>query len=99
MKLNGAALRVIRTGQGLSLRDLAELTGLSIGFLSRVETDQKDLSNEETIKTIAKALRVDVEAISSPTLLITPNAIRRIVELLGAPAEVIDEVMAGVGVG
>ena len=36
----GARLRGARTGQGLSLGRLAETTGLSKGFLSRVERDE-----------------------------------------------------------
>src|SRR5688572_24263982 len=36
----GARLRAARTGQGLSLGRLAETTGLSKGFLSRVERDE-----------------------------------------------------------
>ncbi|UED85204.1 helix-turn-helix domain-containing protein [Streptomyces profundus] len=54
---NGTAIRAIRTTQGISLRDLAERTGIDKGNLSRLERGQTRAS-QRTIELIARALDV-----------------------------------------
>lgn len=55
----GAAIRARRRGLGLSLRDLAGLSGFSIGFLSQVERGKSSVVLTSLYK-IAKALGSDV---------------------------------------
>jgi transcriptional regulator with XRE-family HTH domain len=57
----GATIRTLRRKQGLSLRDLAELTGFSISFLSLVERGQSSISLT-SLHTVGKALGVDMSA-------------------------------------
>lgn len=52
-------LRSWRLDNGLSLRELADLTGLSVGFLSRVERDQRQLPPMTKVK-VARRLGVRV---------------------------------------
>lgn len=58
----GARLRAARTAQGLSLGRLAETTGLSKGFLSRVERDETSPS-VSTLVQICQVLSVPVGAL------------------------------------
>lgn len=57
----GATIRGLRRKQGLSLRDLAELTGFSISFLSLVERGQSSISLT-SLHTVGKALGVEMSA-------------------------------------
>jgi transcriptional regulator with XRE-family HTH domain len=57
----GATIRGLRRKQGLSLRDLAELTGFSISFLSLVERGQSSISLT-SLHTVGKALAVEMSA-------------------------------------
>ncbi|GGA61848.1 cupin [Pseudoclavibacter endophyticus] len=58
----GAKLRSVRTGQGLSLGQLAESTGLSKGFLSRVERDETSPS-VSTLVQLCQVLSLPVGAL------------------------------------
>jgi transcriptional regulator with XRE-family HTH domain len=53
----GYALRTLRAKRGLTQAELASRTGLSIGFLSRVENNRKGLSHTR-VKQIALVLAV-----------------------------------------
>jgi len=55
----GPQVRQLRTGQGLTLAQLSERTGLNVGYLSQVETDKASPSLE-TLAAIADALDVPV---------------------------------------
>jgi len=57
----GATIRGLRRKQGLSLRDLAALTGFSISFLSLVERGQSSISLT-SLHTVGKALGVEMSA-------------------------------------
>jgi transcriptional regulator with XRE-family HTH domain/mannose-6-phosphate isomerase-like protein (cupin superfamily) len=57
----GATIRGLRRTQGLSLRELARLTGFSIGFLSLVERGQSSISLT-SLHTVGKALGVEMSA-------------------------------------
>lgn len=50
-------LRTIREARGWTLPDLAVATGLSVGFLSRVERDERSLSTEARVR-VARAFRL-----------------------------------------
>lgn len=53
----GRSIRASRAGQGLSLEQLARLTGISAPALSLIETGKRD-PRLTTLKRIADALRV-----------------------------------------
>jgi transcriptional regulator with XRE-family HTH domain len=48
-----------RLAEGLSLRDVAQLAGLSPSFLSRVLSGERGLPSNEVLLDLAKALRID----------------------------------------
>lgn len=58
----GRRIRETRTGQGLSLEQLARLTGISAPALSLIETGKRDL-RLTTLKRISDALRVPLTAL------------------------------------
>ncbi|WP_019178898.1 helix-turn-helix domain-containing protein [Microbacterium yannicii] len=58
----GAKLRAARTSQGMSLGQLAETTGLSKGFLSRVERDETSPS-VSTLVQLCQVLSLPVGAL------------------------------------
>lgn len=55
----GQSIRSIRKGKGLSLTQLAQLTGASVSALSTIETGTRD-ARASTLYRIAKALHVPV---------------------------------------
>jgi transcriptional regulator with XRE-family HTH domain len=56
----GQRVRAARTRQGMSLARLADLTGLTKGYLSRVENGERSLDRRRTLLDVADALRVPV---------------------------------------
>ena len=64
--LVGEQLREIRTGQGLSLRSLANLSGLNINTLSLIENG-KNSPSVSTLQQIAQALKVPITAFFAST--------------------------------
>ncbi|MEW1550517.1 helix-turn-helix domain-containing protein [Streptomyces tsukubensis] len=54
----GRAVKSRRLRQGMSLRALADLSGLSVGYLSKVENGQRLLNRTSHITAVADALRV-----------------------------------------
>ncbi|RCK77121.1 MAG: Transcriptional regulator, MerR family [Anaerolineae bacterium] len=57
----GANLRAIRTEQGLSIRVLAEMSGLNVNTLSMIENN-KTSPSVSTLQRLASALRVPITA-------------------------------------
>ena len=56
----GAKLRELRQEKGMTLRELAEATGVDFTYLSKIENDRLDyLPGAETIRDLAGALKVD----------------------------------------
>jgi transcriptional regulator with XRE-family HTH domain len=79
----GATIRGLRRTQELSLRDLARLTGFSIGFLSLVERGQSSISLT-SLHTVGKALGVDMSAFfSAPQDEPEPPAVPHVTRLSG----------------
>jgi transcriptional regulator with XRE-family HTH domain len=79
----GATIRGLRRTQELSLRDLARLTGFSIGFLSLVERGQSSISLT-SLHTVGKALGVDMSAFfSAPRDEPEPPAVPHVTRLSG----------------
>ncbi|MFI9598854.1 helix-turn-helix domain-containing protein [Streptomyces sp. NPDC052043] len=64
MRPSGTAIRAIRNGQNLGLRELATRTGLDRGHLSRIERGEVCNPASHTIHRIADALKVPVDAIT-----------------------------------
>jgi transcriptional regulator with XRE-family HTH domain len=56
----GQRIRSLRTKQGMSLRGLAELSGLSKGYLSKVENGYSVMDQRRSLHLVADALRVPV---------------------------------------
>jgi transcriptional regulator with XRE-family HTH domain len=56
----GQRVRRLRTRQGMSLATLATLSGLSKGYLSRVENGERILDQRRSLHAVADALRVPV---------------------------------------
>jgi transcriptional regulator with XRE-family HTH domain len=61
---NGTAIRAIRQGKSLSLRDLAELAGCSAATLSRIERGVTQDPGEALLSSLAEALAVPVDDIT-----------------------------------
>jgi transcriptional regulator with XRE-family HTH domain len=61
-------LRCARRRRGLTLVVLADLSGLSVAFLSMVENGQRKLSRRDHINALAKALRVTPAEIAPSTI-------------------------------
>jgi transcriptional regulator with XRE-family HTH domain len=58
----GAIIRRRRTGLGMSLRDLGQRAGLSVGFLSQVERGQSSLALG-SLAAVARALEIDTASL------------------------------------
>ncbi|MFL0393518.1 helix-turn-helix domain-containing protein [Streptomyces albus] len=57
-------MRAIRQARKVSLRELADLTGLDRGYLSRVERGEVRMPADQRILSIAAALGVSPDAIT-----------------------------------
>jgi transcriptional regulator with XRE-family HTH domain len=55
----GTYLRAKREAAGLTLRELEQLTGISNGYLAKLENDQKDNPSAEKLQRLAEVLEVD----------------------------------------
>jgi transcriptional regulator with XRE-family HTH domain len=58
----GLAVRAAREAAGLTLKDLAGMTGLTLSSLSRSETGDRDIAFTEVLA-IAEALKVDADTL------------------------------------
>lgn len=91
-------MKAIRTAKGLTLEQVAELTGLSKGFLSQLETGSRQPSTE-TLGLLSEALRVEASALISQGFAEPgpkPSVARRILENLDRP---MDDSAADVKIG
>lgn len=61
----GSRIRIHRTGQGLTLNDLALLTGISAPALSLIETGKRD-PRLTTLARIAEAIRTPIASLFEP---------------------------------
>lgn len=59
----GAALRRLRHGRSLTVEQLAEVAGLSAGYISKLENNRAAAPRLETIVAIAEALDVDADVL------------------------------------
>jgi transcriptional regulator with XRE-family HTH domain len=60
----GRRLREIRHWRGLSLTALADLSGVSIGHLSRIERGERPVTKRATLDALARALQVSPEELT-----------------------------------
>jgi transcriptional regulator with XRE-family HTH domain len=60
----GLAVRAAREAAGLTLNDLAGLTGITLSTISRSETGQRDISFTEVLA-ISQALKISAETLRS----------------------------------
>ena len=58
-------LRYYRKQQKLTLKDLSDLTGLSIGYLSHLENGSRENPSRNTMLTISKIVNASIEDIFS----------------------------------
>ncbi|MFJ6783832.1 helix-turn-helix domain-containing protein [Streptomyces yangpuensis] len=73
-KTIGSTVRALRHQRGVSLKDLADVTGISVGHLSMVENGKRLLANSVFIESIASALRVSpAELTGQPTAPLHPS--------------------------
>ena len=56
-RLIGGEIRGLRKARGLTLTDLADASGLSIGYLSLLERDSRDAVDQGTARGVARARR------------------------------------------
>ena len=75
--VSGEAIKAIREAKRLSLRDLAEVTGVSAAHLCRIENGDRTPTDTQA-RQIAKALGVPLAAIAFST---------RVVVIAAAPEE------------
>ncbi|MET9779238.1 helix-turn-helix domain-containing protein [Streptomyces sp. NPDC006367] len=74
-KLIGKRVRTLRGKRGMTLRELAGLSGVSNSYLSMVEGGKRLLKNSSYINAIADALRVaPAELLGQPFLPVDPHA-------------------------
>lgn len=66
MTTHGLQIRAARERQGISLRRLAQRTGISAGHLSLIETGQRPLPKPETLARICSELGIDYPAVTQP---------------------------------
>jgi transcriptional regulator with XRE-family HTH domain len=59
--MEGKKLKMLRTGKGISLSKLSEMTGISKSYLSLIERDIQTNPSLDILEKIAKSFEVDVE--------------------------------------
>ncbi|WP_326729030.1 helix-turn-helix transcriptional regulator [Streptomyces phaeochromogenes] len=64
MKPDGPTIRAIRKARNVSLRGLEERTGLSRGYLSRLERGEIADAGEDKVQRVATELNVDLPLIT-----------------------------------
>jgi transcriptional regulator with XRE-family HTH domain len=75
-------LRAARKRHGLTLRELAELTGLSMPYLSGLENGRKLNPRPRTKRDLARALNYDVDELFPPNGRTTNEELREWVRAL-----------------
>lgn len=76
----GKHLRAVRQRQGVSLRSLAHLSKISLGYLHQIETGKASVPTPARIAEFAKWLRVDGDELAAAAGKVPDDVIRLIVE-------------------
>ncbi|MBZ4650926.1 MAG: transcriptional regulator, family [Thermosipho sp. (in: Bacteria)] len=74
----GDKIRLLRTQKKISIRKLAEITGLSKSTLSDIENNKSKKPTIDTISKIAKALEISISELFEETNLQTKENIQQI---------------------
>lgn len=64
MQINGETLRAIRGLNGYGLRELADLSGVSVSYLSEIEHGRDVKVRPQTLRKLADSLGVPVAALT-----------------------------------
>ena len=75
----GKHLRTVRERQGMSLRSLAHLSQISLGYLHQIETGKASVPTPARIATFAKWLRVDGDELAAAAGKVPDDVIQALV--------------------
>ena len=75
----GKHLRAVRERQGMSLRSLAHLSQISLGYLHQIETGKASVPTPARIATFAKWLRVDGDELAAAAGKVPDDVIQALV--------------------
>lgn len=76
----GKHLRAVRQKRGMSLRSLAHLSKISLGYMHQIETGKASVPTPARIAEFAKWLRVDGDELAAAAGKVPDDVIRLIVE-------------------
>jgi transcriptional regulator with XRE-family HTH domain len=76
----GKHLRAVRERQGMSLRSLAHLSKISLGYMHQIETGKASIPTPARIAEFAKWLRIDGDELAAAAGKVPDDVIRLIVE-------------------
>lgn len=71
----GTRLREVRCWRGLTLREAADLAGLSFGFWGQVERGEKAVNSRRTLEAMATVLRVHPTELSGQPWMMPRDAV------------------------
>jgi len=72
-------LRAVRERQGMSLRSLAHLSKISLGYLHQIETGKASVPTPARIATFAKFLKVDGDELAAAAGKVPDDVIQALV--------------------
>ena len=76
----GKHLRAVRERQGMSLRSLAHLSKISLGYMHQIETGKASIPTPARIATFAKFLKVDGDELAAAAGKVPDDVIQALVE-------------------
>ena len=76
----GKHLRAVRQRQGISLRSLAHLSKISLGYLHQIETGKASVPTPARIATFAKWLKVDGDELAAVAGKVPDDVIQALVK-------------------
>jgi transcriptional regulator with XRE-family HTH domain len=76
----GKHLRAVRERQGMSLRSLAHLSGISLGYMHQIETGKASIPTPARIATFAKFLKVDGDELAAAAGKVPDDVIQALVK-------------------
>ena len=75
----GKHLRKVRERQGMSLRSLAHLSKISLGYMHQIETGKASIPTPARIATFAKFLKVDGDELAAAAGKVPDDVIQALV--------------------
>ena len=76
----GKHLRAVRERQGMSLRSLAHLSKISLGYMHQIETGKASVPTPARIATFAKWLKVDGDELAAAAGKVPDDVIQALVK-------------------